>query len=344
MAKKDPRSMFEAFSQKSATEELIDRAASGEVSLVDDKTPCEVEAGYLKYEEGRTYRVGQRVLMPLSKVYENPQNPRVFYFEEDWQPFLRSLSGAGQLTAAQVYPSDSDGRFMLKSGHRRRRALEMLNRSWIKVEIVANVSSPLEEYKQARAINIEHRVQTHFDDAVRFQELLQTGVVIDQKHLAQEFNLKEGDISKTLSIGKLPMDILERMARHQDNFGFIASYYIFQYWKRFNEDDAKTLKLVDKVVEGRLGVRQLEALVKDTSVANRPGKRRELALARAQVVTGAKGELKAFEGRLSLTLSDIEASKRDQLYLRILALFEEVGLGAETAVTEPARHDETRSR
>ena len=285
------------------------------------------EAGYAPYVEGQALAVGTRVMLPLRLVAENPANPRVFYPEQSLRELQESLVQQGQQTAVLVYPANEKGLYVLKSGHRRSRALRTLGRTEVKAEVVAPPGDFFQEYREARDINRQHREHTHFDDAVRFREFLESQRVADQKELAAHLGISEGQVARFLSLGKLPRELLELMSEKADVFGLSVAYAVYRYWSKKGGDTEDTLAVVSKIADGKLSARQLEREFPeiDGSVP-RTAPRREQALSRAQLSGQGKGELKAFEGKLQLKLEGLPVATRDQLYVRILQAFRDEGI------------------
>jgi ParB family chromosome partitioning protein len=298
--------------------------------------------GYATYDPSRTYKAGDHVLMPLELLEENPKNPRVFYVEKKTQELVASLAANGQMESGLVYPKGKNGKFRLKGGHRRRLGLQLLNREYMKVEIVEPSTSVLEEYRQARALNSEHQTHTHIDDALRFAELIAEGAAPDQNALCLALNVTKADMSKGLSIAEMPRLILEPMAEHIEVFGLSSAYCIFRFWKQTEKDEDRTLALVQKVIEGRLSVRALDALVKDaTATKDKPAVRREHAVARALFSGTGEGELKSYAaGKLTLHLTKLDPEYRDQVYTRLAATLKDLGLTVDSG-TAPTPENES---
>lgn len=290
--------------------------------------------GYPLYDAACEYGVGDRLLLPIEMLQDNPNNPRVFYLEAGMESLLSSLATAGQLTAAQAYFDKDSGNFMLKSGHRRKRALRMLGKSHIKVEIVAHAPSLLDEYKQARDLNVEHKSQTHFDDAVRFKALIEDGVARDQKALSLELNIPEAEISKILRIGMLPEVLLEEMAEHITHFGLTASYHIYRYWVSCNKNVDRTQALIRRVVERALSVRQLEKLVKDDVPLAGVAPRARM-LERLSLTGPGKVELKAYEERIVLQVEELPRVQRESLFAALVTALESAGFDKPNQGTLP---------
>lgn len=283
------------------------------------------EAGYAVYSPDVSYEVGDHVLMPLDVLAEHAWNPRFFFPESAFQELVRSLATTGLQTAIQVYPKNQEGKYVLKSGHRRLRAFRVLGYATIKVEVVAPTGDVLKDYRDAREINRMHRSHTHFDDAIRFKQFLDEKVVAEQKDLAVLLGITDAELSKHLSVGSLPLAALETMAENLPNFGLTSSYLLYRYWVKAEKDDDSLLKLVKRVIEGKISTRQLEQMIADQR-SGQQDKRREHALSRASFKGFATGELKAFDGKLTLKLEKMGNDKRDVLFRKLLAVFEEVGL------------------
>ena len=289
------------------------------------------QAGYAAFDPAADYPVGAHIVLPLNRVIENPLNPRFYYPKSEIQSLAKSLGQNGQLTSVQVYPANADGKFMLKSGHRRVRALGDLGRRAVNVEVVAKGAGVLQEYKEAREINLEHKSQSHFDDAKLWTRIIEQENV-GQVELAKTLGLDKTDISKTLSIGELPEDLKAKMAEHLPLFGFTASYLVYGYWAKSGKNETATEKVVNQVIEGRMSTRKLKGLV-DAAVRPEPERKQTRALSRAEVKGFANGELKAFDGKLTLQLDIFDDEKRDLWYLKVLGVFDELELQVEKAAT-----------
>lgn len=293
--------------------------------------------GYLEFAVGRVFEPGERVAIPLGFIVENPKNPRVF-FQPD-EDFERSLLQDGQLVAAQVYPADRRGMFMLKSGHRRAQVLRKHAKSVLLCEVVSRADSILEEYRQSRAINSLHKAQTYLDDAVRYRELLDEGVVQDQATLAREFSLAEGTVSKLLSIGELPFVALEYMAANVQSFPHSISYLLYQYWNRNREDIQALISLMHDVVDHKLSVRQVEATLRED--AEQPRKRRERPLSQTVFKGDFSGSLKYYNSRLTLELGELKGSRGERLYAQISEIVQQHATNAASARPIPSEDPPT---
>ena len=311
-------------------------AAATSPSEAAASVPAAVD-GYMVYDPDYEYKVGDRVLLPLELFGHNPRNPRVFTSDKEMQSLVESLAANGQLETAYVYPKGADGKFKGKGGHRRNIGLQTLNKSVMKVEIVAPAQNELEAFKQARAMNSEHAKPSYIDEALRYAELLKDGIAPDQATLALAMNISTGDLSKMLSVAEMPALILEEMAENITNFGLSSGYAIFRFWKRMDFDEERTLLLVRKVIDGKLSVRALEDVVRDAAPNGRPAGKRQHALARAVVSGPGKGELKCYaDGKVNFQVGELEPGRRDEIYAKVVAVLREAGFDVQSGVAAEA--------
>lgn len=296
---------------------------------------------FISYKQGMPVRPGMRLSVRLNLVDENPLNPRAFIIEDDLRDFAENLRTNGQLLPASAYFNTETGRFLLKEGHRRRRGLQLASRPDILLEVLAPTKNRLQAFKEARISNTQRRSHTAYDDAVRFRELLEQGLVGEQSDLAPTFDVSDSYVSKVLSLGEMPRRLLEKMVAHEGLFGIATGYALCQYYRRKGE--GATLRLIERIVAGKLTTRQVEQLVRggdETALTrvNEP-QRRARALSRATITGGASGELKAFEnGQLKLDVNGLSDEKRDLLFARVLTAFEEIDVtyrAPSTANAEP---------
>lgn len=330
--KKNPSSFMRPTTTPTVSrlDRLLSRDATPTHSVNTSKADAPPDIGFQIFRDERIYGVGERVKLPLKLVIPDPLQPRAHYPEADLITLKNSLSSEGQLTAVQVYPADEEGNFMLRSGERRTRAMRSLQRDFIDAEIVERPADLFESYRRARAINLEQRSHTHLDDAVRFRELLIKVPNMNQQTLASQLDLSTSTVSKCLSVGELPNDILELMAENISNFGPSAAHAIYRYWTKTGENFHEILTLTQRVIDEKLSVRLLDTFV-DASVQKREKLTRDRALSRAVFSGMASGELKAFDGKIKLTLTGLSDQNRSAFFQKIVALFQEQGLSVESA-------------
>ena len=282
---------------------------------------------YVSYTHGNPVVPGMRLSVPLDLVDENPMNPRAFITSKDIHDFAENLRTSRQLVAATAYFKND--RFQLKSGHRRRRALLLIGAPEILLDVVNAPTDQLTEFKEERIANTQRRQHTLFDDAVRFGELLKSSKIQNQRALIATFDVTESYVSKVLSVGEMPISLLERMVEHSQLFGLVTGYTVSQVCKVKGEVFAR--RLVERIIDGKLNSRQVEQVARvelgkvnnEFSVASSRAK----TLSRATLTDGATGEIKVFEtGQVKLDIQGLPTNKCDLLFARVVRIFDELGL------------------
>lgn len=308
-----------------------------------------VAVGYVAYQAGKEYPVGSFLELPLDLVVENPRNPRVYYPESELLSLQVSMAASGQMEAAKVTWVPELQKFMLKSGHRRRRCLVQLRKPTIKVELV-EAKDPLLEFREARELNTESRAHTYLDDAVRFPEMM-AELSLDQKNFSLRIGMSEAEVSKRIKIGKLPREVLDRLADYTGKVSVEACYKLAQILERTDDLDGLQ-RIINRVVDGRLSLLELRALADqaktspsvalpgasepDQSAAEKDAGnavsakrvRRMLPIARTDLLGNAKGSVKAFENRFEVKLEGIAADVRQSLYERFIDICKQEGIVA----------------
>jgi ParB family chromosome partitioning protein len=176
-----------------------------------------------------------------------------------------------------------------------------------------------------------HKAQTYLDDAVRYRELLEEGVVPDQGTLAREFSLTDAAVSKLLSIGELPFVALEYMAANVQAFPPSISYLLYQYWNRNREDAEPLMSLMHDVVDHKMSVRQVEAVLREDAEGSR--KRRERPLSQTVFKGEFSGSLKYYNSRLTLELGDLKGPRGERLYSQISEVIQKHATAAAQSLT-----------
>lgn len=303
-----------------------------------DNAPA-VSVGYAAYVPGQTYPVGTRLELPVDLVAPHPRNPRVHFREAELSTLQLSISAVGQQEDVKVFWNPESNSFMLKSGHRRHLALKRLARPLIKAELVARIEDPVVEYKEARELNTEHSQQNHFDDAVRFQEMMEISG-LGQNELAEQLGMSRSAFSKILKLGKLHRPLIDRMAEDPNRFGVEVAYLLALVYERTGADEraqAEVERLIKKRVEGKLTLAQLQALAPKAGraagpvVQAAPTAKRHHPLMRAELSGVAPGEVKAYGDRWELLMKMPSGQKRDTLIQKVLELFEEHGVSSQAA-------------
>lgn len=305
-----------------------------------------VDGGAPRYVPGMPVHAGGRYFVELQYVADNPNNPREFYTQEALQELADSLRREGQLMAAQAYaPLPGSDVFTLFEGHSRKLALKANGAEGIVLEVVPPAASAMEGYRQAREINKQRNDLTVFDDAARFRELVDSGVVTSQEELAIAVRESAEYVSKVLGIGRMPTALLREMATSTEyRFGMTMAHNVRMFYE-LKEDEQKALQLVRKIKSSRLSVRQVEQLLAaERQVVAGTGAEAQASVAKAghrmrplsrAVFNGAgEGELKYFpDGRLELNIAVKDEAVRGPLFNQVVEALKAVGVDVVSGVS-----------
>lgn len=203
------------------------------------------------YQPGSTIEVG------LSQVKESPFNPRHFYLARRLEDLIPSIAEQGQQQPIHVVPDyDRPGEFFLHDGGRRVRAMRSLKHAKARAMVV-DVPIGIQSYKLGYELNTRRENQTPFDNAVKWTYLLQNGHFASQKELAETLGQDESIVSQTLTIGKLPEEIMVEMLSEQERFPVRVAYEVSKFHQDNGGSLEKTLDLVERIVRLDMKVRQV---------------------------------------------------------------------------------------
>lgn len=292
------------------------------------------------------YLIGQNYHIPLGDIRENKTNARYFYSDQEIDDTGKSISSNGQQVPAIGYVEN--GVVYLTDGQKRWKASRAFDFPTLWVTICEKPPSIKEAYLNSRRINSERSEQTAFDDAIRWQQLLEDKVFANQSELAAAVNLEQSTISKTLSINLIPNDLRTSM-RNTEGLSDLRIAYAISSIFRCTEipegqgpavDSSQTLtpereqenlatwriltaeKLVAEIKSSQLSARKAEALVESKlkAVKKKP---------RSQIQTykygGKDVVVKLLEGagKLDLAVKGLDAEKLATLHRKLQDLLKE---------------------
>jgi ParB family chromosome partitioning protein len=152
-------------------------------------------------------RPGTLRQIPPTQISRNPDNPRLFFRDEDMDPLIESIRNVGVLVPLTVYRESAD-HYVLLDGERRWRAARRLNRPTVPA-IVQPKPPKLENI--LRMFNI-HNVRTEWDQLASALKLGEVVALIkkEQGHdpttneLASLLGLTPSAVRRLLDIWRLP--------------------------------------------------------------------------------------------------------------------------------------------
>ncbi|MGZ3422657.1 MAG: ParB/RepB/Spo0J family partition protein [Polyangiales bacterium] len=158
-------------------------------------------------------------------------------------------------------PAAMSDRYELIAGERRWRASQ---RAGLKdVMVVVKDVSPAAAFELAMIENVQREDLNPIELAEAFQRLIKEYSYTQEK-LAERIGKDRTTIANSLRLLRLPPTVRERVVRGELTEGHARA--LLQV-----HDDAELQKLADKVVRGRLSVRQTEQLARQTKDGKEPG-------------------------------------------------------------------------
>ncbi len=160
--------------------------------------------------------------IPLSEIDENEDNEKIFNMTEI-KALAKNIKEEGFIGAIEVYEKE-DGRYEICSGHRRYRAMLMLNEETIPA-IVSPMPSDLKKRRTLISSNINIREMSAMDIARALEYHYQTLMLEDSKNkkkstsekyrssenrlevLSEYFNLSVMSVTRYLKLNKLMPDL-----------------------------------------------------------------------------------------------------------------------------------------
>ncbi len=254
-----------------AAEETIARTGGNLLSFPEGQARIPVPAAKQTEHVGSHGSGGLQtsIEVALDLVDDNPENSRDTYPEEEIAELAELVRQRGQLEPAHAMPHpDAPGRWILLSGHKRKRALSRAGARIIKI-IPATFVSGIERYKLSLAYNTHSR-ETAYDNAQAWSKLLAAGHAKTYEELAEHIGVAKSQLSKTLAFHKLPEPVLAKVREHPRRFGPAAAQLLAQIAQ--HAEDSELMRLVDGVIAEQVTIRQLEA---EAARATQPKARRK---------------------------------------------------------------------
>lgn len=264
-------------------------------------------------------KIGGIYEVPLPLITSNPMPPRFIYTVEMVEDMIVTLRDKGQLHAATGFLNDSGGVTLIE-GETRFRASRALGKPTLRIEIRPVPESMKGLYEKARAANADRKQQTPLDDAMAWRRMLDDKTYPSQVAIARAFNLREDDVSRTVSLASLPESIMHTLVKHPDLLNLKMLDAIRQFHDAKGQDE--TISLIDDVIRSGLGYREVHA--RRTAGVKPPPVKRPRSSRETVTFGEAKGELKIFEedGRLEMSVKNLSAEEADDLKIKLRAIFQ----------------------
>jgi ParB family chromosome partitioning protein len=189
---------------------------------------------------------------PLDKIVPQKGQPRQHFDNDRIEELAQSLRTHGLLEPLIVRRRPGADDFEIIAGERRWRAAQRANLREVLV-VVHDVSA-----KDAYELALIENVQREDLDAIEFAEALDRLIkehAYTQETLAQRVGKDRSTIANALRLLRLPADVRSRVVSGELSEGHARALL-------GAPDDTALALLAEKVVRGRLSVRQTEALVR----------------------------------------------------------------------------------
>lgn len=194
---------------------------------------------------------------PLDKIVPQKGQPRQHFDNEKLEELAQSLRTHGLLEPLIVRRRPGFDDFELIAGERRWRAAQRANLREVLV-VVHDVSA-----KDAYELALIENVQREDLDAIEFAEALDRLIKehsYTQETLAQRVGKDRSTIANALRLLRLPTAVREKVVTGELSEGHARALL-------GAPDDQALATLAEKVIRGRLSVRQTEALVRTAKAA-----------------------------------------------------------------------------
>lgn len=199
-----------------------------------------------------SYGEGNVFSCPLDKIRPNKAQPRQHFDADALEELAQSLREHGLIEPLVVRRVAGGDEFEIVAGERRWRAAQKAGMREVMV-VVRDVSA-----REAYELALIENIQREDLDAIEFAEALDRLIKehsYTQETLAQRLGKDRSTVANALRLLKLPGRVRELVIQGELSEGHARALL-------GAPDDLTLATLADKVVKGRLNVRQTEALVR----------------------------------------------------------------------------------
>ena len=260
--------------------------------------PPPAEQGGSAQRPAASYGEGNLFSCPLDKIVPNRAQPRQHFDAEKIEELAQSLREHGLLEPLVVRRRPGTDTFEIVAGERRWRAAQKANLREVLV-VVRDVSA-----KDAYELALIENVQREDLDAIEFAEALDRLIKEhghSQETLASRLGKDRSTIANALRLLRLPASVRERVVNGELSEGHARALL-------GAPDDAVLAALAEKVVRGKLSVRQTEELVR----AAKAGKAGKKSAASGAAASNKSASVRDLETRLQRRLgTKVEVKDRE---------------------------------
>ena len=192
----------------------------------------------------------QVLQVPLSKIVPNPYQPRKEFESEALSELADSIRQYGVLQPLLVAPGKDDT-YILIAGERRLRASTMAGLGTVPVIVSEYTTQQIAEI--ALIENLQRKDLHYLEEAEGYEKLVRI-FHLTQESMAIRVGKKQSTIANKLRLLRLPVSVRNKLHNSE-----LTERHARALLKLENEETQKAV--LQKVLKGKLNVRQTEALV-----------------------------------------------------------------------------------
>jgi len=190
--------------------------------------------------------------VPVEAIRPNPWQPRTHFDAQELEGLAQSIREHGVLQPVLV-SQQTDGTFQLITGERRWRAVQIAGLPTIPAMV--KEATPQASLEMALVDNIQRRDLNPLEEAHAYRQLLDEHG-LTQEGLAQRIGKSRVAVTNTLRLLQLPDEVRQALADASITEGHARAILMV------NGDPAR-LRLLTRVIDQHLSVRETEALARD---------------------------------------------------------------------------------
>jgi len=189
--------------------------------------------------------------VPVDAIRPNPWQPRTNFDQQELEELAQSIREHGVLQPVLV-SQQKDGSFQLITGERRWRAVQIAGMPT--VPAMVKEATPQASLELALVENIQRRDLNPLEEAHAFRALLDEHG-LTQEQLGQRIGKSRVSITNTLRLLHLPDPVRDALANGSITEGHARAILMAN-------DEADRLKVLERVLERHLSVRDTEAFAR----------------------------------------------------------------------------------
>jgi ParB family chromosome partitioning protein len=194
--------------------------------------------------------------VPVESIRPNPWQPRTHFDEQELENLAQSIREHGVLQPVLV-SQQPDGTFQLITGERRWRAVQLAGMPT--VPAMVKEATPQASLEMALVENIQRRDLNPLEEAHAYRQLLDEHG-LTQERLGQRIGKSRVAVTNTLRLLNLPEEVREALANGSITEGHARAILMA-------DGEPYRLRVLKRLLEQHLSVRQTEALARELSAA-----------------------------------------------------------------------------